>query len=229
MNFTNDSVNLRGGASGEGQQSDQPIRFAGSVLGAKRHICAFFHNRDEEYQVLLPFIKEGLKRGEKAFHIVDPQLREEHLKRLRSAGIDVAAEEQSRHLELRNWVETYLREGHFDQDGMLALAQEVIEGGSQQGFALTRVVAHMEWALGDQPGVDDLLEYETRLNYILPQYKDPVICTYDLARFGGNIVVDIMRTHPMIIIGGVVQENPFFVPPDEFLRELAQRDATQDA
>src|SRR5260370_12587979 len=172
MNFTNDGVNLRGGASGESQQSDQPIRFAGSLLGEKRHICAFFHNRDEEYQVLLPFIKEGLKHGEKAFHIVDPQLREEHLKRLRSAGIDVAAEEQSRHLELRNWAETYLREGHFDQDGMLALAQEVIEGGSQQGFALTRGVAHMEWALGDQPGVDDLLEKGTRPNYIFPHHNN---------------------------------------------------------
>jgi hypothetical protein len=229
MNSISDNANLREGASGEGQQSGQPIRFAGSVLGAKRHICAFFHNRDEEYQVLLPFIKEGLKRGEKAFHIVDPHLREEHLKRLKSAGIDVAAEEQSRHLELRNWAETYLREGHFDQDGMLALCQEVIEGGSQQGFALTRVIAHMEWALGDQPGVDDLLEYETRLNYILPQYKDPVICTYDLAKFGASIVVDIMRTHPMIIIGGIVQENPFFVPPDEFLHELAQRGAAQGA
>jgi hypothetical protein len=229
MNSSNNRDDLRGEASAERHQSDQPIRFAGSELGAKRHICAFFHNRDEEYQVLLPFIKEGLKRGEKAFHIVDPQLREEHLERLSSAGVDVAKAEQSGRLELRNWAESYLREGHFDQDGMLALAQEVIEGGSQQGFALTRVVAHMEWALGDQPGVDDLLEYETRLNYILPQYKDPVICTYDLARFGGNIVVDIMRTHPMIIIGGVVQENPFFVPPDEFLRELAQRDATQDA
>ena len=175
MNSSNDNANLREGASGEGQPSDQPIRFAGSVLGAKRHICAFFHNRDEEYQVLLPFIKEGLKRGEKAFHMVDPQLREEHLKRLRSAGIDVAEEEHSGHLELRNWEETYLREGHFDQDGMLALAQKLIEGGSKQGFALTRVVAHMEWALGDRPGVDDLLEYETRLNYLLPRYKDPVI------------------------------------------------------
>src|SRR6266850_3788406 len=99
MDPTNDRAKSRGGTSSE---SSQPIRFAGSVLGAKRHICAFFHNRDEEYQVLLPFIKEGLKRGEKAFHIVDPQLREEHLKRLRSAGIDVAGEEQSRHLELRN-------------------------------------------------------------------------------------------------------------------------------
>jgi hypothetical protein len=32
-----------------------------------------------------------------------------------------------------------------------------------------------------------------------------------------------MRTHPMIIIGGILQENPFFVPPDEFLRELKAR------
>ena len=35
-----------------------------------------------------------------------------------------------------------------------------------------------------------------------------------------------MRTHPMIIIGGILQENPFFVPPDEFLRELRERRAT---
>jgi hypothetical protein len=35
--------------------------------------------------------------------------------------------------------------------------------------------------------------------------------------------MDIMRTHPMVILGGVLQENPFFVPPDEFLLELAER------
>ena len=35
--------------------------------------------------------------------------------------------------------------------------------------------------------------------------------------------MDIMRTHPMVIIGGILQENPFFVPPDEMLRELRER------
>jgi hypothetical protein len=48
---------------------------------------------------------------------------------------------------------------------------------------------------------------------------------YDLAKFGGDIVVDIMRTHPVIIIGGILQENPFFVPPNEFLRQLRARGA----
>jgi hypothetical protein len=29
----------------------------------------------------------------------------------------------------------------------------------------------------DKPGVDDLVEFETRVNYVLPKYDDPVICT----------------------------------------------------
>ena len=172
MDPTNDPVKSRGGTSSE---SSQPIRFAGSVLDAKRHVCAFFHSPDEEYRVLLPFIKDGFERGEKAFHIVDPKLRTEHAQRLASAGIDVEAAEKSGQFELRNWADAYLRDGHFDQNRMLALIQEVLDGGIEQGFALTRLVAHMEWALEDRPGVDDLVEYETRLNYVLPRYKDPVI------------------------------------------------------
>jgi len=59
-------------SAGTPSAARQPIRFAGSVLDAQRHVCAFFHNPDEEYRVLLPFIKDGFERGEKAFHIVDP-------------------------------------------------------------------------------------------------------------------------------------------------------------
>jgi hypothetical protein len=172
MNSIDDNAGFLGRASPE---SSLQIRFAGSVLGAQRHICAFFHSSDEEYQVLLPFIKEGFERGEKAFHIVDPKLRVEHTLRLASVGIDVEAAEKTGQFELRNWADAYLRDGHFDQDRMLALIQEVLDDGIQQGFPLTRLVAHMEWALEDRPGVDDLVEYEAKLNYILPRYKDPVI------------------------------------------------------
>jgi hypothetical protein len=161
--------------SSESAEAREPIRFAGSVLEAQRHVCAFFHSHDEQYSTLLPFIKDGFDRGEKAFHIVDPKLREEHRARLASAGIDVEKAEMSGQFELRNWADAYLRDGHFDQDRMLALIEEVLDGGAQQGFALTRLVADMEWALEDRPGVDDLVEYETRLNYLLPRYKDPVI------------------------------------------------------
>jgi hypothetical protein len=172
MDATHDRLKSNRDVSSE---TPQPIRFAGSVLGAQRHVCAFFQSHDEEYRALLPFIKEGFDRGERAFHIVDPKRRAEHRLRLTSAGIDVETAEQTGQFELRNWADAYLRDGHFDQDRMLALIQDVLDGGTQQGFALTRLVADMEWALEDRPGVDDLVEYETRLNYVLPRYKDPVI------------------------------------------------------
>jgi MEDS: MEthanogen/methylotroph, DcmR Sensory domain len=156
-------------------QTDQPISFAGSTLGKYRHTCAFFNTPDEEYRVLLPFIKEGIERKEKAFHIVDPRQREDHLQRLRTAGIDTEETQKTGQLQVKRWEEAYLREGHFDQDAMLALIEEVLQSGPREGFPLTRLVAHMEWALEDRPGVNDLVEYETRLNYVLPKYKDPVI------------------------------------------------------
>lgn len=156
-------------------QAERPIRFAGTTLAEHRHICAFFHTPDEEYRVLMPFIKEGIERKEKAFHIVDPRQREDHLNRLRRAGIDTEAAQAGGQLEVRPWQDAYLRDGHFDQDRMLALIEEVLQAGPRAGFSLTRLVAHMEWALEDMPGVNDLVEYETRLNYVLPRYKDPVI------------------------------------------------------
>ena len=151
------------------------VHLAGSVLDRKRHVCAFFHSKDEEYRVLLPFIKEGFDQGDRAFHIVNPRHRPEHLRRLQEAGIDVAEAERKGQLEVRRWEDAYLRDGHFDQNRMLALIEEVLTAGKAQGFPLTRLVANMEWALEDRPGVEDLLEYETRLNYLLPKFDDPVI------------------------------------------------------
>jgi hypothetical protein len=50
-----------------------------------------------------------------------------------------------------------------------------------------------------------------------------VICNYDLSKFSASVAMDIMRTHPLVIIGGLLRENPFFTPPDQFLEELCER------
>lgn len=41
--------------------------------------------------------------------------------------------------------------------------------------------------------------------------------------------MDILRTHPMAIIGGILQENPLYVPPDEFLKEMRRRSKVRAA
>ncbi|HSR96404.1 MAG TPA: MEDS domain-containing protein [Kofleriaceae bacterium] len=203
----------------------EPVRLAGSVLNRSRHVCAFFHSKEEEYRVLMPFIKEGFEHGDRAFHVVDPNHRPSHLKRLAQEGINIEDAEANGQLEVRRWQDAYIRDDYFEQYRMIDTIKEALDPAKKPPGKLTRLVANMEWALEDLPGVHDIVEYETRLNHVLPKYHDPVICTYDLSRFEASVVMDIMRTHPMVIIGGILQENPFYVPPDEMLRELKERAA----
>jgi len=205
--------------------NERSIEFAGGTLGRERHICALFNSVDEEHRVLRSFIKEGFDRGEKAFHIVDPRLREEHLKRLVAAGVDVEDAMGSGQLQVRVWQECQFRGDRFDQDAMLALIEEVLQSGAGAGFRLTRFLGHMEWALLDHPGLDELsfVEFETRVNYLSPKYEDPLICAYDLSKFSARLMLDVIRTHPVVLIGGMLQQNPFFVSPDQLLLELRER------
>ncbi|MGZ5231171.1 MAG: MEDS domain-containing protein [Burkholderiales bacterium] len=200
-------------------KTEQPIRFAGSALGAERHICAFFNSSGEKYRVLLPFIKEGLEPGERAFHIVDPAEREAHLRQLGSAGIDAASVEKIGQFELLDWNEFYFPDGRFNEERTVAQWIEALEGAVQKGYPRTRVIARLEWARDD---ADELLQYESNFNRT-PRNRDPVICIYDLSKHSATFIMDIMRTHPMIIIGGILQVNPFYVPPDQFLQELRGR------
>jgi hypothetical protein len=202
-----------------------PISLAGSQLGEVRHVCAFFNSDEEEYRVLLPFIKDGFERGDKAVHVVNPDQHRDHLQRLAAAGIDTTVAEQSGQFELLTNTEAYLRDGRFDQDRMLEAFEHLASGNAKGGFPLSRICCRMDWAVEDRSYVDDLIEFESRVNDVWREHDDAVICTYHLSKFGGDTVIDIMRTHPMIIISGILYENPFFVPPEEFLREIRERRA----
>jgi hypothetical protein len=134
-----------------------PIPFAGSHLGEVRHVCAFFNSADEEYRVLLPFIKDGFECGDKAVHVVNPGQRRDHLQRLAEVGIDTTAAQQSGQLELRTNTEAYLRDGRFDQDRMLEVFEQLASGNDKGGFPRSRIVCHMDWAAEGRSHVDDLL------------------------------------------------------------------------
>jgi len=210
------------------QRAPQPISLAGSQLGKVRHVCAFFTDDEEEYRVLLPFIREDLSCGDKAVHVINPEARQDHLRRLAGAGIDTTARQQSGHLQIRINTEVYLRDGRFDLERMLAAFEEMAASArSAEGFSRSRIACRMDWASGDQSRIQDVIEFEARVNDVWRRYDDAVICTYHLPQLSGDAVIDIMRTHPMVIIGGHLQQNPFFMPPDEFLGEFRGRRSGQ--
>lgn len=204
--------------------SDGKINLAGTVINGSRHFCAFFRSEDEELRTLLPFIREGLAAGEKAIHIVNAKTFEEHRRRLIAAGIDVVAAERSGQLDVVAWPNSdLLGGGDFDPERALHLIDQVLGGARRQGYRRTRGIGYMGWALRNQIRADALMAYEARLNTMLTRYDDPIICTYDLSLASGSVVFDVMRTHPAALIGGVLQQNPFYMPPEQMLEELRAR------
>lgn len=204
-------------------QTNMMVRLAGVTIPCRCHVCGFFNSRDEEYQVFVPFMKEGLENGDRAMQIASARQNEEQLVRLEEAGAGAKAARQSGQLEALPWDQAHLRGGRFDPDAMIALLEEVATANERQGPGLTRLWANMGWALEDFPGVHGILEYESRVNDVLPNYDMATVCAYDVAKFSASLIMDVLRTHPFVIMGGVLRENPFYVPPREFLKELRSR------
>ncbi|MEW7850791.1 MEDS domain-containing protein [Massilia aurea] len=202
---------------------DKPVHLAGKPLTHACHACAFFHTDEEKYRVLMPFILEGFERGDLAAHIVNPAHRAAHLAELAHAGVDTAAAKAQGQLAVRTWDETYLQDGKFDQERMIASLLALIAPENAPPGKISRNIADMAWMNGARPDARQIVAYEARLNQALPHHHNPIVCTYDLTHFSADVVIDIIRTHPMVIIGGILQENPFFVPPEQMLRELEER------
>jgi hypothetical protein len=198
---------------------------AGYELTRSSHVCAFFSSRDEEYEVLLPFIRDGFEVGAKAFHTVDPARAQEHIGRLASANIDVTGSRESGQLDLRTWNEVHLRTGGFEPSATSSIFSQALAQSAAQGFSHTRFVSHMGWGAQQESATSHrLLEYEARANEAgKTGQPSQAICVYDLATFSADFVIDVMRTHPLVLVGGILYENPLFVPPAEFLRDLGER------
>ena len=114
---------------------------------------------------------------------------------------------------------TYCPDGYFEPDQMLNTVASMYHGSVKRGFAGARVSGEMSWALRGIPGSERLIEYEARLNLILPQAPTTAMCQYDARRFDGAVLFDVLSVHPMMVVHGQIVRNPAYRPPEEFLNQ----------
>ena len=89
-----------------------------------------------------------------------------------------------------------------------------------EGYAMARAAGEMGWALRTSgPGVDDFIDYEARANWFAPRYPQILMCFYDLELFSGQVIVDVLKTHPRVLFNSRVVENPYYVSPEELLHQ----------
>jgi len=182
------------------------------------HLCLIYSSLAEQLATAIPFIRFGLERNEQCVYIVDDNTAAVILEAMHNDGIDVNAKLASRALIVAKKQETYLKNGFFDPDQMIAYLKNVTDAAKASGFSALRVTGEMTWALGNDPGVEKLMEYEAKLNHFLPDNDALAICQYNRARFSPEVIINVIRTHPLVIYGGFVCKNFYYVPPEEFLK-----------
>jgi hypothetical protein len=85
----------------------------------------------------------------------------------------------------------------------------------------------MGWLKQNAPGTDRAIEYEARMNLLVPKFDCTFMCSYQLDQLSGETIVDILATHPFVILKGEIRENSFYVPPERYLTDLLQRRRSQ--
>jgi PAS domain S-box-containing protein len=189
------------------------------------HICSIYEKPGEQLGVIVPFIIDGLARGERCIYIVDDSTLDDVVQALRAAGVDVAHERQRGALWLLTPVDTYLRAGEFVPQAMLDWIRQAETDALADGFSGLRLTAEPTWSFGSELGCDRLIEYEALLNQLPANSKSVILCQYHQSRFGMPCIHDVLRTHPVAILGNQVYPNPFYEPPELVLSPEPQASA----
>ena len=201
----------------------QPVTLCGETLTRPLHVCAFFDSQEEQYETLLPWIKEGISNNEEVINILDGSLHHDHCCRLSQADISVQDVVARGQLKLFRTDDTYLLGGTFAAERMVTILEQALIEAQNGPYGTFRGYGDMEWALKNLPGTDELIEYEARINTFGPRYDCSIVCAYDINRFSGGAVADILATHPYVILHGKIHKNPHFIEPIALLKKWIKR------
>jgi hypothetical protein len=177
------------------------------------HVCAVYFGSEERDKVLIPFLQAGLQGGAKCLAMVvhpDPS------DLVANLGYHAAPYVASQQLVLERTAETYLRNGAFSTNDMIAYYEQFVADAIIDGYPFARIAGEARWVLEMPSAAEEFISYESQLNDFAPRYPQVILCLYDLEYFGGGMIVDVLKTHKKLLLGGVMLDNPYYVAPDEF-------------
>jgi hypothetical protein len=182
------------------------------------HLCQIYATPEEWRAAVTTFLITGLKQGEKCHYVVDTHTADQVRALLHEEGVDVTTAEASGQLAIFHESETYTRGGLFDPDQMIASLIAAAEAAVSEGYSAVRGAGEMSWVLRGHPGSNRFVEYEAKLNRdVFPRYPVTGLCQYEWQRFGLPLLLDVICTHPTIMLGTTAYDNPYYIPAADFL------------
>ncbi len=194
------------------------LGFTDEKFPAGTHMCMIYNSEEERQRIISKFIENGLSAGEKVGYFADMLKPDNVQEWLENMGVNIPKGEEAEQFNISVAETTYCPHGTFDPEEMLDTLRSYYKKAMDSGFTGARVSGEMSWALRNIPGTDRLVEYEALINEISEKYPVTPICQYDVNRFDGATIFDILKVHPYIIAHGQVVRNPYYMNPQEFLR-----------
>lgn len=190
-----------------------------SRVGAGDHLCVIYECFEDQMRALVPYVRMGLERGERCICAVDEHDVQAMVAAMEAQGVEVERERERKALVFLSQRDAFLRSGDFVPEQMMDFIRKLEEDALAEGFTGLRTSGEMTWTLGSQPGCERLIRYESLLNHSLPGSHWLTVCHYHRGRFRPEIIRDVLRTHPLALIGDEVFENIFYESPEMLLGE----------
>lgn len=216
-----------------------PIRQISDLLPGD-HLCCIYDSEPEHRALVTAWLRQGLERNERVLYIAHSHNASTIIGYLQASGLTVEPYLERGQLQIITAEEAYLRSGTFDPDTMISLLRSETERSAASGYAALRATGEMTWSLHGRPGSERLIEYESKLNTFFPGSHCLALCQYDRRRFDPAVLLHVVATHPIIVVGERIYENPYFVPPEwvkdgnitaailrQWLEGLAERQVTR--
>lgn len=174
------------------------------------HIC-YLYNSDEERRRILPlFARHAMLENESFDYLADVPTHAELPAALARLDLTQALHGTAEQVAVATTTEGYYPDGRFDPEAMLAGLRAMYAKARSAGMAGARFAGEMDWALRGVPGSDRIIECEARINELVKEAPITVMCQYDLRKFDGAMMFDVMNVHPVMIVGGHILRNPFY-------------------
>lgn len=182
------------------------------------HIVHFYENDEQRSGLLVEFIKDAIGQNHKCLCILDKDMAVALQDRLLKIGMDVGYYLIEGQLLLLTHDEFYMKEGAFDDEKLVKLIVEATEAAGKQGWAGLRIANEFTWAVANKNNADAWLRFEATINNYLGELPVIMLCQYNQRMVSGQIVNNLIKTHPYVILGEEIHENPFFIRPEKFLK-----------
>jgi signal transduction histidine kinase len=191
---------------------------AGGV-GLHEHYCIIYDTEEEKFAAAVPYLRAGLKRGERCLYVADEDSRVAVLDALDRAGTEVDRYLRTGALVIASSPEIFLEHGRFDPDFALrSLSQATREEGNGEFSGLRTILGEMIWTLERGVSPHTLIEFEAKFNSFARDNDIRGLCQYNRNHFSPEVILGVIRTHPVVVYGGLICKNPYYVPAEEFLK-----------